>query len=655
MSTVYLAEDLALGRGVALKLLSPALSKTERFQQRFRVESRLAASIDHPNVIPIYEAGQAEDGTLFIAMRYVDGADLRRVLRDEGALDTQRAVELLAQVAEGLDQAHARGLVHRDVKPSNVLIARSDTGSEHAYLADFGLTKTSTTEADARESITLSGSSDYVSPEQIRGEASEKSCDIYAFGCVAYECLTGEVPFKRPGELEVLFAHMTDEPPRPSAANHRLPGEVDQVIGKAMAKRPGDRYRSGTELVDALRSATSPQRQPSRRRLAFLGVLLAIVVAASVVPALVLTGGGSATAVLEPGAPDRSVIETIAGTGTRDFGGDGGPAVEADLDEPRGLAFDAGGNLYIADAGNNRIRIVDPNGVITTIAGNGEPGSTGDGGPASEATLSHPTASAFDAAGNFYFADRNANRVRRIDVDGTITTVTGSGALGQPARGADEGTATEAQLAVPVGIAVDAEGTLYVSDLHHHRILRVGTDGRYTTFAGTGAPGFSGDGGPATEAELFLPSALAVGPGGSVYVYDGSNFRIRRIGPDGIITTVTGNGIRGFSGDGGPAVEASINDGRSLVLDAEQNLYFTDTAADLTRRGDDFGNRVRRVDRSGIISTVAGTGRAGFAGDGGPATKAHMDGPSGLAFDADGNLYISDHDNSRVRRVTFNR
>ena len=291
MSTVYLAEDLALGRKVALKLLSAQLSGDEAFRERFRLESRLAASIDHPHVIPIYEATHADDGTLFIAMRYVEGADLRQILKVDGALETPRAIDLLAQTARGLDAAHTRGLVHRDVKPSNVLVARSEGDAEHVYLADFGLTKTSTSADTARESITLSGSSDYVSPEQIEGTKADGVSDVYALGCVAYECLTGEVPFPRQREIEVLFAHIEEDPPRASVVNDELPSALDTVIAKAMAKEPAGRYRSGTELVDAIRAATAaPASRLGRRAVALVLGLLAIVVAAAVIPTVLLTG-----------------------------------------------------------------------------------------------------------------------------------------------------------------------------------------------------------------------------------------------------------------------------------------------------------------------------------------------------------------------------
>ncbi len=297
MGTVYLAEDLALGRKVALKLLSPELSGDNSFRERFQLESRLAASIDHPHVIPIYEAGQTDDGTLFIVMRYVDGADLKEILSKDGALDPQRAVELLTQTARGLDAAHERGLVHRDVKPSNVLVAISEARREHVYLADFGLTRSSASAEAARESILLSGSIDYVSPEQIEGADADQASDVYALGCMAYECLTGQVPFPRPSESAVLFAHLEDAPPPPADIQQALPDTVDAVVDKALAKDPGERYESGAELADAIRRAvTAPRRRHRGRRIAVGVALITIIALAAAVPAVLLTGDDGASA-----------------------------------------------------------------------------------------------------------------------------------------------------------------------------------------------------------------------------------------------------------------------------------------------------------------------------------------------------------------------
>ena len=239
MSVVYLAEDLRLKRKVALKLLAPALAEDEAFRERFLVESELAASLDHPNIVPIHAAGEANE-RLFIAMRYVEGNDLKELLRD-GPLSAERTIEVCAQVAGALDFAHERGLVHRDVKPSNVLLdARG-----HVYLADFGLTKR-LAEPRAVERG-LFGTIDYIAPEQIRGEEVDGRADVYSLGCLLCECLTGEPPFCRATDAAALFAHLEEEPPAP-------PG-LEQVIPKALAKEPHDRYGKCAELVGDAREA----------------------------------------------------------------------------------------------------------------------------------------------------------------------------------------------------------------------------------------------------------------------------------------------------------------------------------------------------------------------------------------------------------------
>ena len=251
MSVVYLAEDLRLKRRVALKLLAASLAEDESFRDRFLRESELAASIDHPNIIPIYEAGTTED-LLFIAMRYVEGPDLNERLQ-RGRLDPAEAIDILAQLASALDAAHARGLVHRDVKPSNVLLdtgARPD-GSDHVYLADFGLTRRISEEAGIGDDGHLMGTIDYVAPEQIAGEEVDGRADVYSLGCVLYECLVGQPPFGRDSDLAVVFAHLETESPAPSAGRPELPAALDGVIARALAKEPEQRYASCREFARA--------------------------------------------------------------------------------------------------------------------------------------------------------------------------------------------------------------------------------------------------------------------------------------------------------------------------------------------------------------------------------------------------------------------
>ncbi|HEY5873497.1 MAG TPA: protein kinase, partial [Gaiellaceae bacterium] len=251
MSVVYLAEDLRLKRRVALKLLSADLAEDESFHDRFLRESELAASIDHPNIVPIYEAGTTDD-LLFIAMRYVEGGDLKDRLQ-RGRLDPADAIGILAQVASALDAAHARGLVHRDVKPSNVLLdtgARPD-GSDHVYLADFGITKQASDETGIGDDAHLLGTIDYVAPEQIAGEEIDGRADVYSLGCVLYECLVGQPPFRRDSDLAVVFAHLETESPAPSTGRPELPAALDGVIARALAKEPEQRYASCRDFARA--------------------------------------------------------------------------------------------------------------------------------------------------------------------------------------------------------------------------------------------------------------------------------------------------------------------------------------------------------------------------------------------------------------------
>ncbi|MCD9877746.1 serine/threonine-protein kinase [Streptomyces guryensis] len=256
MAVVYRARDLRLDRTVALKLLAPELARNDTFRLRFTHESRAAAAIDHPHIVPVYEAGET-DGVLYIAMRYVEGSDLRHLLDRRGPLAPSAALRIAAQVASALDAAHEHGLVHRDVKPGNILVARGTDSDhpEHAYLTDFGLTKKSLSLTGFTTVGQFVGTLDYVAPEQISGRPVDGRCDVYGFACVVFECLASRPPFRRDDDMALLWAHQYDQPPPLTEFRPDLPPAVGAVFAEALAKSPDDRHDSCLAFVAALRSA----------------------------------------------------------------------------------------------------------------------------------------------------------------------------------------------------------------------------------------------------------------------------------------------------------------------------------------------------------------------------------------------------------------
>ena len=335
--------------------------------------------------------------------------------------------------------------------------------------------------------------------------------------------------------------------------------------------------------------------------------------------------------------PDGA-ITTHAGTAEPGDSGDGGPAVEARLGSIAGMAVDSLGNMYVADTGNHRVRRIDVAGTITTYAGTGEPGDSGDGGPAAEARLSSPYGVAADTAGNVYVADTGNHRVRRIDAAGTITTYAGTG---EPGDCVDGGPAAEARLSSPYGVAADTAGNVYVADTGNHRVRRIDATGTITTYAGTGEPGDSGDGGPAAEARLSSPFQVAADTVGDVYVVDRTSHRVRRIDTAGVIAAYAGTGQPFDAGDGGPAAGGRFDLVQGVAVDALGNVYVADRGA----------HRVRRIDAAGTITTLAGTGQRGYAGDGGTAAEAELAFPAGVAVDPAGYVYVADTGNHAVRAI----
>ena len=339
------------------------------------------------------------------------------------------------------------------------------------------------------------------------------------------------------------------------------------------------------------------------------------------------------------------VITTIAGNGVYGYSGDGGLGTAAQVKSPLAVITDNTGNVFFVDDNNNRIRRVDAaTGIITTVAGNGTYGYTGDGGPATAAEFASPIAVGLDAAGNLYIADQFAQVIRRVDVvTGIITTVVGNGTTGYSGDG---GPATAAVLNFPVGLAVNLAGDLFIIDSGNFRVRRVdAATGIITTVAGNGTAGTSGDGGPATSAQLLDNENLTVDLQGNLYIAGGvSAYRVRRVDAvTGIITTVAGNGGIGYTGDGGPATSATFNYPGSVALDSSGNLYI----------GDEMNEVIRKVDMStGIITTVVGSGAPGYCGDSIPALSACLSHPENVCVSALGDMFIADTNNYRVRKVS---
>jgi uncharacterized protein (TIGR03437 family) len=341
-------------------------------------------------------------------------------------------------------------------------------------------------------------------------------------------------------------------------------------------------------------------------------------------------------------AYSQGIINTVAG-GPWTFPS-GVSALNAPLGEPYGVSVDAQGNFYVADAVNGMVFQVTPQGALRIIAGNGNLSASGDGGPATSASL-YPIATAVDASGNVYIVDSVNNRIRKVAPSGIITTVAGNGSRGYAGDG---GSATSAELCNPQGVAVDTSGNLYIADYRNARVRRVAVaSGVISTVAGSATASSLGDGGPATSAELQSPVAVAVDGPGNLYIADSSENRIRKVSPSGVITTVAGNGSTilpgsGTIGDGGLATSAAVGGPSGLAVDGSGNLYISQFSL----------NSVRKVSAgSGIINTIAGGNGAAFSGDGGPATSASLYFPQGIGVDAVGNLYIADLQNRRIRKV----
>jgi len=331
----------------------------------------------------------------------------------------------------------------------------------------------------------------------------------------------------------------------------------------------------------------------------------------------------------------NGTISTVAGNGGVSYSGDGGQATKAQINAPQGVAVDTAKNFYIADTANNVVRKVTAAGVISTLAGNGTAGFGGDNSAAASAQLNGPQGVAVDPSGNVYIADSGNARIRKVTPGGTISTYAGNGTAGY---GGDGGSATTAELNLPIGLVLDSAGNLYIADYGNNVVRKVTPAGTISTYAGSGVQGYSGDGGQATKAAMSGPQALALDNGNNLYIADSQNSRIRVVTPSGFIATVAGTGVAGYTGDGGLATSAQITNPAGLAVDSGGSIYLSDSAA-----------VVRKIYANGPIFTIAGKGTLGYSGDGGLALSAQLNSPTGLALDTSGNVYVADTANSAIR------
>ncbi|MBL7618380.1 protein kinase [Frankia sp. AgB1.8] len=684
------------GRVVAVKVVESA----ERAADVPLAVGETLLGLDHPHLAKTMSVVRA--GTLcLIVTELLPGGSLAGRHDLAGAV----ACAVVVDVAEGLAVAHAAGLVHRGLTPTNILL----TAGGQPKLTDLGVALLAGGwPPDAAELVV--GNPRYLAPEQITGAGLSAGTDVYALAATLYELLAGVSVFGDGLTTPERLRHHCEVVPSPPAGAGPA---VAAVLGRALAKAPGDRHRDAADFAAALAGAAladygpgwrpsggslievppaSPARDAAGRGVADRAVGTAILTAGAAIPpqpsapdrTLPLPGAAPASSLGShaadagrtrpmqgPAAPPdagssaarvrplrRAVVPVVAGVAAA--------LIAAAVVLPLALSSRAGSAAAVSGAvgpGSSPAPAYaavpgaatpkPPRVSVVTVAGTGATGFAGDGGPATAAKLNGPLSPAVDAAGDVYIPDYGNNVVRRVSPDGTITTVAGDGTAG---FSGDGGPATAAELDGPAAVAVDAAGNLYISEVSNNRIRRVSATGIITTFAGRSddgpgtllgdiaAPATAsfGDGGPATQAYLFAPIGLAFDGSGDLLVADSANNRIRRISPAGVITTVAGGYGRGSYGDGGPATQALLDDPYDVALDSAGRVYVADQ----------YGHRIRRIDLDGTIETIAGTGMAGFSGDGGPATAATLRDPRGVVVDAVGDVFIDDRENHRIREVT---
>ena len=681
MGVVYRAVQVSLGRPVALKLIAPQLAADPAFRERFERESRLAASLDHPNVVPVYAAGE-HAGALYIAMRFVAGTDLRALINAEGRLAPERAARIVSHVASALDAAHEQGLVHRDVKPANVLISQRG-GEEHAYLTDFGLTKRSTSSGGLTGSGQWVGTLDYVAPEQLRGERVDGRADVYSLGCVLYESLTGEVPYPRENDLAKLWAHISDPAPSASERAPEVPAALSRAAQTAMAKAPDERYPSAGALGRAAVAATSdatsaptrvvgerppPERRagvrtPRRRRLVLAAAALLLVGGLVSAGALLLGGDGADRG--RSVKPDPRPVEAQGPAGPLPTGPAtgrlnqlGGPAgciiAEALAGCARSRGFKGANDLavspddrfvYVASTRSDAVAVFARNRRNGALR---ERGCLSDhaGGPCSLVrALAGPRSVAVSPDGrNVYVAASEAVGVFARDPrTGTLRQLFGSSGCVSRVRG--EGCRTGRAFPRPRHVMVSADGSnVYVVGIGGLAVLSrdAAQHGALTQLAGS-AGCVAARGEDCTTAPGIDRAVDLVETPDSRQVYVAAGGRDRLItlarAEDGSLEKRPDGCLAEAPGSPGCAAVRAMRDPRSVGISTDgASVYVASEASDAIAI-------LRRDDATGALTQPSGAaGCVIQAGGGGCAEARALDAIRDLALSPDGrNLYTVSH------------